>query len=265
MKPWYQWLQCRRSQFRLSRGECLATEAARRENISRRRAPRWFAIAVALSIGFCTRPSPAQVTGAGPSKVAAPTASGTTGTETDAEKRAKIMASPLWKQVEVDYDKWIHEQVIYSREEMNRISAKVANELRTMPTDELEAFLADWDAKLKVLLDKNADDARRWLGVYLTNMTDGYRRMYLKQMGGTDIINMSADQLEDAIERVRAQRISSQEYKASYAANRQEVVQAAQQAKASDQQAREADDYQSQYSPIYVEAPRLYGSGFRRW
>ena len=85
-----------------------------------------------------------------------------------------------------------------------------------MPTSELQGFLDDWQAKLKVLLGKNFQEAQNWLGQYMVNMADGYQRNYLKRLGLNDIPNMSAAQLDAAITRIRADRLAVMQSQADF-------------------------------------------------
>ena len=123
-------------------------------------------------------------------------------------EREKIMASAAWKQVDSEFQKWLSQQTIYTPAEINRINQKLATQIRAMPTSELQGFIDDWQAKLKVLLGKDFQEAQNWLGQYMVNMADGYQRNYLKRLGLSDIPNLSAAQLEAAITRIRADRLA---------------------------------------------------------
>jgi hypothetical protein len=174
--------------------------------------------------------------------------------------RAKIMASDEWKQISVGYQKWLSTQPIYTSKQIDRINGKLDAQIRSMPTSELQGFLDDWQAKLKVLNGKNFQEAQDWLGAYTTNMADGYRRNYLQSMGLTDIPNMSAKQLESAITEIRANQSTIVQDQASFNQVRQQTVQTVQQNMAATQQADqnasmqdgggEYSTFQSPYSPM---------------
>jgi hypothetical protein len=178
----------------------------------------------------------------------------------DAATRASIMASDQWKQVGTAYQKWLSTQPIYTPNQIKRINEKLDAQIRNMPTSELQGFLDDWQAKLKVLNGKNFQEAQDWLGAYMTNMADGYRRNYLHDMGLTDIPNMSAKQLEAAITEIRANQSSIAQDQAVFNQVRQQTVQTVQQNMAATQQADQnasmqdgGGDYgtfQSPYSPM---------------
>src|SRR5205085_1270663 len=76
----------------------------------------------------------------------------------------------------------------------------------------------------KVLLSKDFQDAQDWLGVYMTNMADGYRRSFLRKMGLSDISNLSAAQLEDKIDQIRAEQVSIKQNQAAFERSRQHML-----------------------------------------
>ncbi len=133
---------------------------------------------------------------------AAPSANQTKGGAAPASTKAQIAASPAWKQINDEYQKWLSSQAIYTPADIQRINANLAARIQSMPASEMQGFVDDWQAKLKVLNGKNFQDAQQWLGAYLSVLTDGYRRQTLKELGLTDVANMSAAQLDDAIVRI---------------------------------------------------------------
>ncbi len=181
-------------------------------------------IGVCLVVIFLLRPvsSPAQQTGT-----------------SDAAAKAKIMASDDWKKMSAEYQKWLNSQVIYTPSDIKRINAKLSAQMQAMSAADMQDFLNNWLAKLKVLNGKDFQDAQQWLGEYMSALTDGYRAKTLQNLGLTDVASMSADQLEDAIERIRADRLSIQRNQASFNHIRQQQVQTVQQANAATQQAQQ--------------------------
>ena len=105
-----------------------------------------------------------------------------------------------------------------------------------MPTSELQGFLDDWQARLKVLNGKDFQDAQQWLGEFLSVLADGYRRQTLKNLGLADVTNMSAAQLEDAITRIEADRLRRQQSQVAFDQQRQQTVQTVQARNAATQQ-----------------------------
>jgi len=156
--------------------------------------------------------------------------------QADKAQREKIMSSDAWKQVDTEFQKWLSQQTIYTPAEINRINQKLAAQIRAMPTSDLQGFLDDWQAKLKVLLGKDFQEAQNWLGQYMVNMADGYQRNYLKRLGLSDIPNMTAAQLEAAITRIRADRLAVAQAQADFDSARNQQVQSVLRANAQTQQ-----------------------------
>ena len=146
------------------------------------------------------------------------------------------MTSDAWKQVDSEFQKWLSQQTIYTPAEVNRINQKLAAQIRSMPTSDLQGFLDDWQAKLKVLLGKNFQEAQNWLGQYMVNLADGYQRNYLKRLGLSDIPNMTAAQLEAAMTRIRADRLAIIQSQSDFDSQRNQQVQAVMQSNAAAQQ-----------------------------
>jgi hypothetical protein len=183
--------------------------------------------------------------------------------QADRAERAKIMSSDAWKQVDSEFQKWLAQQTIYTPTEISRINQKLAAQIRSMPTSELQGFLDDWQAKLKVLLGKNFQEAQNWLGQYMVNMADGYQRNYLKRLGLNDIPNMSAAQLDAAITRIRADRLAVMQSQADFDNARNQQVQAVLRSNATAQQPTTGISYggpgyntmQSPYRPPKFNPP----------
>ncbi len=173
----------------------------------------------------------------------------------EAAAKAKIMASDAWKQMADEYQKWLNSQAIYTPDDVNRMNAKQAAQMQAMPAGEMQDFLNDWLAKLKVLNGKDFQDAQQWLGEYMSALSDGYRAKTLKEMGLTDVANMSADQLEAAIEKIRADRLSIQRNQDAFNRIRQQQVHAIQQANAATQQAQQQAAEQLRSAQNTVRSP----------
>src|SRR5690606_18906179 len=95
-------------------------------------------------------------------------------------KKSRILASERWKQMVEEFHKWLSIQVVYSPQQVEQIKARFDVEIQKMSAAELQHFLDQWDAKLKVLLGKDADEAREWLGQFLSAAADGYRKQTLE-------------------------------------------------------------------------------------
>ncbi|HEY2883172.1 MAG TPA: nuclear transport factor 2 family protein, partial [Pirellulales bacterium] len=128
----------------------------------------------------------------------------------DAAKRAEILNSDRWKKVQKEFQEWLSMQVVYTPQQVEKMRAKLNAEINKMSAAELQQFLDQWDAKLKVLLGKDAGEVREWLGEYMSVIADGYRPTFLKKLGITDVSTLSAAQIEEGLDRIRADRLNFQ-------------------------------------------------------
>ena len=164
-----------------------------------------------------------------------------------------------------EFEKWLGSQAIFTPADIDRINSNLLGQIRVASASELQGILDDWQAKLKVLNGRDFQDAQQWLGEYLSVFADGVRRRRLQTLGLTNVENMTAGQLEDAIVRIRAHRLAAQQRQSAFDQRRQEQVQAVQQSNAARQQARQqarsgAGQFgtnQSPYSPGLFDPPPL--------
>ena len=174
-----------------------------------------------------------------------------------------ILASAQWNQAYDQFQKWLASQTIYTPAEIERVTSNLLTQIKSASASELQGILDDWQARLKVLNGKDTQDAQQWLGEYLSVFADGFRRRRLQELGLTNIENMNADQLEDAIVRIRAHRLGLQQRRAAFDETRQQQVQRVQQANASARQARlearsggaQFNTHQSPYRPPRFDPP----------
>jgi hypothetical protein len=179
---------------------------------------------------------------------------------TETEMKAKILASVEWKQAFDEYQKWLASQAIYTPADVELMKANLLAQVQSMPAAELQGFLDDWQARLKVLNGRDFQEAQQWLGEYLSVVTDGFRRRTLQNFGLTDVSNMSAAALEDALIRVRADQMARQRNLATFDQNRQQAVQRVQQSNAARQgrsssRAAQFGTTQSPYRPKFNPPP----------
>jgi hypothetical protein len=226
-------------------------------------ATRSFALAVSLlmtgwaTVGQLAAQQPSAAKPAGTAATPQPAASPTDAAATDAATRTKIMASPEWQQIGTQYQQWLTTQPIYTPNQIKKINEQLNAEIQSMPTSEMQGFIDDWQAKLKVLNGKDFQEAQDWLGAYMTNMAQGYRRNYLQSMGLTNIPSMSAGQLESAITEIRATQNSIVQNQAAFNASRRQSVQNAQQDISATQQAQtqQSNSYNSAASFNTFQSP----------
>jgi hypothetical protein len=179
---------------------------------------------------------------------------------TETELKAKILASAEWKQAFDEYQKWLAAQAIYTPADVERMKANLLAQVQSMPAAELQGFLDDWQARLKVLNGRDFQEAQQWLGEYLSVVTDGFRRRTLQNFGLTDVSKMSAAELEDALIRVRADQMARQQSRAAFDQSRQQAVQRVQQNNAARQgrsssRAAQFGTTQSPYRPKFNPPP----------
>ena len=183
----------------------------------------------------------------------------------EATAKEAILASPQWNQVYDEFQKWLVSQAIFTPADIDRIKSNLLAQIRVASASELQEILDDWQAKLKVLNGRDFQDAQQWLGEYLSVFADGVRRRRLQTLGLTNVENMTAGQLEDAIIRIRAHRLGAQQRQSAFDQRRQEQVQAVQQSNAARQQARQQarsgaaqfGTNQSPYRPGKFDPPPL--------
>jgi hypothetical protein len=148
---------------------------------------------------------------------------------TETEMKAKILASAEWKQAFDEFQKWLASQAIYTPADVERMKANLLAQVQNMPAAELQGFLDDWQARLKVLNGRDFQEAQQWLGEFLSVVTDGFRRRTLQNLGVTDVSKMSAAELEDAIIRIRADQMARQQRHAAFDQSRQQAIKRVQQ------------------------------------
>jgi hypothetical protein len=217
--------------------------------------------ALSAVTALCQQPKGPKAAAAGESVMK------TSAATSDAELKAKILASDAWKQVGVEYQKWLSSQAIYTPADIQRINAQLDAQIRAMPAKDMQEFVSDWQAKLAVLNGKDFQQAQAWLGTYMSALTDGYRSKTLRDLGLTDVANMSAVQLEDAITRIRADRLSVQRSQAAFQQSQQQMVQMVQQANAAGQQAQQQTMALQNSGPqnIGLRSPYNPGGGAGPW
>ncbi len=157
-----------------------------------------------------------------------PTSSVQTNSSEEAKKN-QILSSDRWKKVEQEFSNWLAVQVVYTPQQVEQLKAKLKAEIQRMSAAELEQFLDQWNAKLKVLLGQDAAETREWLGQYLSVIADGARQRFLDKLGITDVSKLSAAQIEAELNNIRAQQLTFQQQRAAFDVGRQQSLQRAQQ------------------------------------
>jgi hypothetical protein len=147
----------------------------------------------------------------------------------EAAAKKAILGSQQWNQVYDEFQRWLSNQAIYTPDDVERIKANLSAQIRVASASELQDVVDDWQAKLRVLNGRDFQEAQQWLGEYLSVFVDGIRRQRLQQLGLTNVENMSAAQLEDAVLRIRAHRLNAMQRRAAFDQSREQRVLSAQQ------------------------------------
>lgn len=147
-----------------------------------------------------------QALAAGPPEAAPAREPVVAGREAKAEqdRRAELLASDRWRRAMFEFDAWLEAQPVYSAARVAEIRRELAGRIAGMSSFELEYLLETISAKLDVLETPAARDARVWLGRYLEVMSDAKRADVLREV--PDILDMTAAELEAAVQRIGAKR-----------------------------------------------------------
>ena len=173
----------------------------------------------------------------------------------DAGPRKKILQTPRWRPAIRDMDEWLSVQKLYSADEVARIRAEMAADVARMSPRELEEFLLDMEDRLDVLLSREAEDARLWVGQFLATARNAEQQLREKR---PDVLNLSASEIRMELQRFQRRRASGQQSQAAFDSARAQRVQTAQgaqaasrqaQAQARDARARAADAAQANLQP----------------
>lgn len=140
-----------------------------------------------------------------------------------------ILDSSRWREMQKEFHEWLSLQVIYTPQQVAAIEARLQAEVDKMSAAELQRFLDEWDAKLKILLGKDAAEAREWLGQFLSVAADGYRKKVFEQLGITNVSSMSAAQIEEAIHNIRSKELHLRQDRAVFDTGRALQAQSVQQ------------------------------------
>jgi hypothetical protein len=163
---------------------------------------------------------------AGVSAVVADDAAGPQATsEGDFARKIEIMHSERWQRAIFEFGQWLTTQTIYSPEEVVQIKSDFNDRVARMSSYELTYLLDDLDAKLSILATPEAQDAKAWMGEYLSAMSDSKRARELQQV--PDRAEMTAAQLHQEIERINRQRARLQQQQQSFEQQRQNLLDAA--------------------------------------
>lgn len=127
----------------------------------------------------------------------------------DLARKADLLHSPQWQRAVGELGSWLATQTIYPPAEVQRIKVQFNQRVAAMSSYEIEYLLDSITAKLQLLDTPEARDAKAWLGEYLSAMSDGRRAQALRTV--PNILDMSAAQLWQEIQRIDSQRAALQQ------------------------------------------------------
>jgi hypothetical protein len=177
--------------------------------------------------------APAPASGAGPS------ANGPQPQDSaDIARKAEIMGSPRWRRAIFELGEWLSSQSIYTPHQVRNIKADFNRRVERMSASDLEYLLDELDAKFKILETPEAQDARAWVGQYLSVLSDGERARVLKDV--PDVVTMSSAQLQQEIVKIEQKRTALQRQQSAFDEGRRQMVEQAQSARQATAQASAA-------------------------
>ena len=199
-------------------------------------------VALTCQLGPAVAQSPAPAPAAAERSTADP--------KNDLAKKAEILRSPRWRRAIFELGQWLDTQQLYPPKEVMRIKSDFNQRVAKMSSYELEYMLEDLEAKFKVIDTPEAQEARAWVGQYLSAMSDRKREEVLKDI--PNVVEMSAGELSREVQKIEARRQSLQQRQQDFDRGRQVLVeqaQAARQATAAASNAAAARTSAPAYSP----------------
>lgn len=133
--------------------------------------------------------------------------------------KAEILQSSRWRRAIFELGEWLSVQKIYPPREVQRIKADFNTKVMKMSPQELEYLLDDLEAKFKIIEAPEAQEARAWMGQYLSAMTDRKRADVLKDV--PNVIDMTAAQLSQEIMKIERTRQNLKDRQAAFDTGRQ--------------------------------------------
>ena len=131
----------------------------------------------------------------------------------DASNKAEILASTQWRRAMFEMNEWLSAQQIYDAQQVAKIKSDFAAKVQKMSAGELQFMLGDMEAKFQILDTKEAEDARAWLGHYLSILSDKSREEVISRL--PNLATMSADQLRQQIAAIENRRAATEQQQAA--------------------------------------------------
>jgi hypothetical protein len=135
--------------------------------------------------------------------------------------RRKVFESKHWQEVNNEMKEWLSVQTAYNKEQIAQLETQLQQQADGMSADQLESFLLDMEAKLKVLMSSEMTQTRSWLKQYYTPQA---QKKMAKRFGILDPVHMTASQLTEALQRFEDERGSRNQAQASFNQTRQQQI-----------------------------------------
>jgi hypothetical protein len=120
----------------------------------------------------------------------------------DVAKKKELLESERFRRARLTFDEWLTVQKAYKKEQIPGLRAAFRKKINAMTPAELEEFLGQMEDKLAVLMSPEAQDARDWLGYFASAKAV----LPASEVDQFDIVNMTAGQLEQTLQKVEAKR-----------------------------------------------------------
>ncbi len=179
--------------------------------------------------------------------------------ESDLARKTEVMHSSRWRRAIFELSEWLSSQEIYSPKEVSRIKSDFNRRVEKMSSYDVEYLLEDLETKFKVIDSPEAQEARAWVGQYMSAMSDRKRHELLKDL--PDVVNMTAGQLSQEIEKIEQKRSQLQQRQSAFDQGRQTLVDQAQISRQQTAQAAAAAVAQMNSSPSYSPYRSQGGGG----
>lgn len=166
-------------------------------------------------------------------------------------ERQRILEGERWRRMYGEFEQWLSVQQVYRPEEVVAITKELRERVSRMSPPELERFLDEMEARLRVLKSPEADDARLWLKQFMA-----VARNPEQQLGRPrpDVLNMTAAQIRQEIQWLEQHRASRQQAQSAFDQKRSLQSQFARDAQAARQESRQPPDRSAW--PANTPAPR---------
>jgi len=159
--------------------------------------------AIGLSLTAASRCQAAEPAGGAKEGrgVSAPAASAS---RPDEAERRKVIESRAWRAMQHDLMEWLSVQKVYTPSQLRKVKAELNAKVGRMSPQELVDFMNDMEAKLKIMMSPEAEQARLWVEQKLARQVN-LTPQQLKQMR-PDVLNMTSAQLEERLLEWQQQR-----------------------------------------------------------